>query len=82
MLLFYCVGAQVSIDCSPESSVYAHVKRKFSGRVGVVIEAWNPVDGLPSDYRNAKVKFPKVGRRKEQEIDVNFDNLVPAGLGN
>lgn len=75
-MAIFRAGDKVSVNCSPESDVLARIKRSFAGRVGVVVAAWSPDEGLPINYRNCTVRFPAIGKQREQEIEINFDNLL------
>jgi len=70
------LGDSVEAKTDAQSPLLANIKRQLQGRVGIVIAAWEPVNGNPSFWMQCTVKFPAVGRKKEVTFDLMQDWLT------
>lgn len=70
---FIEVGDQVQLDCTAESKALASLKKRLAGRIGVVVGQCSETPGVAAfDYT---VRFPRVGRKAEIELDLHFSIL-------
>lgn len=63
-------GAFVKLKDGAELPILAQVRKKLQGRIGSVIEAWDPVNGHPAFWMQCTVRFGACGRKREVVIDL------------
>lgn len=68
-------GDKVKLKEDETIPVLASIKRKIQGRVGTVLEAWDPVNGHPSFWMQCTVRFDACGRKREITLDLMQDWL-------
>lgn len=66
-------GNLVKLKDDGDLPVLARVKNQLRGRVGTVLEAWEPVNGHPSFWHQCTVRFAAVGRKKKVELDLMLE---------
>jgi len=65
-------GDSVKLLDDEDLPVFARIKKQLKGREGIVLEAWEPVNGHPSFWGQCTVRFPADGRKK----DVTYDLML------
>lgn len=69
------VGDQVLLDCTAESKALPSLKKRLIGRVGLVVSEERAF-GFPDAPHNYTVRFPRVGRKPEVDVDLHFSVLI------
>jgi hypothetical protein len=63
-------GDFVKLKDDIDLPLLARVKKQLQGRVGTVIEAWEPVNGHATFWEQCTVRFDADGRKKEVTLDL------------
>lgn len=69
------VGDQVLLDCTAESKALPNLKKRLAGRVGLVVSEDRAL-GFPDSPHNYTVRFPRMGRKPQVDVDLHFSVLV------
>lgn len=75
MELIIKVGDQVLLDCTAESKALSSLKNRLAGRVGLVISEDRAL-GFPDSPHNYTVRFPRMGRKLQVDLDLHFSVLI------